>query len=118
MSRELLQNSALIAKLRNVLTARILRHLQECAKKEPTEYDEFYAEYNLFLKEGIIIAEDTKQREEIGKLLRFNSNRVEHKNKKISFTEYCARMEPDQNVIYYLAAPNRELAESIPYLKH
>lgn len=117
LSRELLQNSALIAKLRNVLTARILRHLQDAAKKEPTEFEEFYNDYNLFLKEGIIICDDAKQREEIAKLLRYNSNRVEHKNQKISLTEYCARMEPDQKVIYYLAAPNRELAESSPYFE-
>lgn len=117
LSRELLQNSALIAKLRNVLTARILRHLQECAKKEPTEFDEFYTEYNLFLKEGIITTFEAKEREEIAKLLRFNSNRVENKMQKISLTEYCARMEPEQKVIYYLAAPNRELAESSPYFE-
>lgn len=118
LSRELLQNSALIAKLRSVLTARILRHLQECAKKEPTEYDEFYNEYNMFLKEGIITTFEAKEKEEIAKLLRFNSNRVEHKNQKISLTDYVARMEPEQKVIYYLAAPNRELAESSPYFEN
>lgn len=117
LSRELLQNSALIAKLRNVLEARILRHLQDCAKKEPVEFEEFYHEYSLFLKEGIITTYDEKSREEIAKLLRFNSNRVENKTQKISLTEYCARMEPDQKCIYYLAAPNRELAESSPYFE-
>lgn len=117
LSRELLQNSALIAKLRNVLTARILRHLQECAKKEPVEFFEFYSEYSLFLKEGIITTYEAKEREEIAKLLRFNSNRVQSKTETISLTEYVARMEPDQKVIYYLAAPNRELAESSPYFE-
>lgn len=117
LSRELLQNSALIAKLRSVLTSRILRHLQECSKKEPVEYEEFYNEYNLFLKEGILTTFETKEREEIGKLLRFNSNHVENKTQKISLTEYVARMAEEQKVIYYLAAPNRELAESSPYFE-
>lgn len=117
LSRELLQNSALIAKLRNVLEARILRHLQECAKKEPVEFEEFHQEYSLFLKEGIITTYEEQTREEIAKLLRFNSNRVENKTQKISLTEYCARMEPEQKTIYYLAAPNRELAESSPYFE-
>lgn len=115
LSRELLQNSALITKLRNVLTARILRHLQEKAKKEPTEYEEFYDGYNMFLKEGIIVSQDQKEREEIAKLLRFNSNKFESKTEKISLTEYCERMSAEQKVIYYLAAPNRELAENSPY---
>lgn len=117
LSRELLQNSALIAKLRNVLESRIIRHLQDCAKKMPVEFEDFHTEYNLFLKEGIIATDNAKSREEIAKLLRFNSNRVENKTQKISFTEYCARMEPDQKSIYYLAAPNRELAESSPYFE-
>lgn len=117
LSRELLQNSALIAKLRNVLTSRILRHLQECAKKEPTEFAEFYKEYSMFLKEGIITTQEAKEREEIAKLLRFNSNRVESNTLNVTFTEYIARMDPEQKVIYYLAAPNRELAESSPYFE-
>lgn len=117
LSRELLQNSALITKLRNVLTSRILRHLSEKATKEPTHFDEFYNDYNMFLKEGIITTQDSKEREDIGKLLRFNSNRVESKTAKISLAEYCERMPEDQKVIYYLAAPNRELAEQSPYFE-
>lgn len=108
LSRELLQNSALIAKLRNVLESRILRHLQDCAKKDPVEFEEFYTEYSLFLKEGIITTYEAKSREEIAKLLRFNSNRVENKTQKISLTEYCARMEPDQKSIYYLGIKQKK----------
>lgn len=117
LSRELLQNSALITKLRNVLTSRILRHLSEKATKEPTSFDDFYNDYGMFLKEGIIITQDSKEREDIGKLLRFNSNHVESKTGKISLTEYVARMKEEQKSIYYLAAPNRELAESSPYFE-
>lgn len=117
LSRELLQNSVLINKLRGVLTSRILRHLQDRATKEPTEFEEFYNDYNIFLKEGIITSEDHKDKEEIAKLLRFNSNRADNATEKITLTEYCKGMSAEQKDIYYLAAPNRELAVNSPYFE-
>lgn len=117
LSRELLQNSALIKKINRVLTSRIVRHLQQCAKKEAVEYDQFYQGYGIFLKEGIITTTEASEREEIAKLLRFNSNRAENSSQRVSLSEYCERMPDDQKSIYYLAAPNRELAESSPYFE-
>lgn len=57
LSRELLQNSSLIRKLRNVLTNRVLRFLHERSTKEPEEFEKFYRDYGLFLKEGIVTTE-------------------------------------------------------------
>ncbi|XP_055382259.1 heat shock protein 75 kDa, mitochondrial [Condylostylus longicornis] len=114
LSRELLQNSALIRKLRNVLTNRVLRFLQERATKDPVEYEKFYRDYNMFLKEGIVISEEHREKEEIAKLLRFESSKTTD-SKKISLPEYCNNVGPEQKEIYYLAAPNRTLAESSPY---
>uniref|UniRef100_A0A1B0D5R4 Heat shock protein 75 kDa, mitochondrial n=1 Tax=Phlebotomus papatasi TaxID=29031 RepID=A0A1B0D5R4_PHLPP len=74
LSRELLQNSSLIRKLRNVLTNRVLRFLQERAQKEPEEYKKFYQDYGLFLKEGIVTSEDHKDKEEIARLLTARSS--------------------------------------------
>jgi TNF receptor-associated protein 1 len=37
-----------------VLTNRILRFLQEKAVKDPDQFAEFYRDYGLFLKEGIV----------------------------------------------------------------
>lgn len=116
LSRELLQNSALIRKLRNVLTNRVLRFLQERAQKEPVEFDKFYADYSLFLKEGIITGEDHKDKEEIAKLLRFDSSRnTLPTDLKVTLPEYVNRKAAEQKDIYYLAAPTRALAETSPY---
>lgn len=49
-------------KLRSVLTTRILRFLQDQAKKQPEEYLDFYREYNSFFKEGIITSNDNSER--------------------------------------------------------
>lgn len=113
LSRELLQNSALIAKLRNVLTNRVLRFLHDRSTKEPEEYLKWYTDYALFLKEGIITSHDPNEKNEIAKLLRFESSK--EANLKISLPEYCNRLKEGQKDIYYLSAPNRSLAEASPY---
>ncbi|XP_058832638.1 heat shock protein 75 kDa, mitochondrial [Topomyia yanbarensis] len=113
LSRELLQNSALIRKLRTVLTNRVLRFLQDRATKEPDNYDKFYKDYGLFLKEGIVTSTEPQEKEEIAKLLRFETSK--EVDKKVSLPEYCNQQQDGQKDIYYLAAPNRILAEASPY---
>ncbi|EDS35400.1 heat shock protein [Culex quinquefasciatus] len=113
LSRELLQNSALIRKLRTVLTNRVLRFLHDRSTKDPENYDKFYKDYGLFLKEGIVTSQEPNEKEEIAKLLRFETSKQE--DKRISLPEYCNQQQEGQKDIYYLAAPNRTLAEASPY---
>lgn len=113
LSRELLQNSSLIRKLSSVISSRVIRFLQERAKKQPDEYEAFYRDYGLFLKEGIVTSSDTSEKEEIAKLLRFESSQSQ--TGRISLDDYYSTVSTEQKDIYYLAAPNRVLAESSPY---
>ncbi|XP_011297734.1 heat shock protein 75 kDa, mitochondrial [Fopius arisanus] len=114
LSRELLQNSALISKLRTVLTARILKYLNERSTKQPEEYNEFYKDYGLFLKEGIVTSHDHNEKEAIGKLLRFESS-AKPAGELVSLPKYCEGISQEQKHIYYLSAPSRILAEQSPY---
>ncbi|XP_071638545.1 heat shock protein 75 kDa, mitochondrial isoform X2 [Temnothorax longispinosus] len=114
LSRELLQNSTLIGKLRTVLTARILKFLHERSTKQPEEYNEFYKTYGLFLKEGIVTSNDQSEKEDIGKLLRFESSAAAP-GELVSLPQYCSRLAKDQKDVYYLSAPSRTLAEQSPY---
>uniref|UniRef100_A0A1B6DQJ3 Heat shock protein 75 kDa, mitochondrial n=2 Tax=Clastoptera arizonana TaxID=38151 RepID=A0A1B6DQJ3_9HEMI len=114
LSRELLQNSPLIRKLRTVLTNRILRFLQDKANKEKEEFDKFYKDYGLFFKEGIVTSSEQLEKEEMAKLLRFESS-SQPAGVTISLPEYCSRLHPGQRDIFYLSAPSRVLAESSPY---
>lgn len=75
LSRELLQNSSLIRKLRNVLTNRILRYLHDRSTKEPEQFEQFYREYGLFLKEGIVTS-DSQTEKVMSILLNWKSNNV------------------------------------------
>jgi TNF receptor-associated protein 1 len=114
LSRELLQDSSLIRKLRTVLTNRILRYLQERSRKEPKSFLEFYKDYSFFLKEGIVTSTEKLEKEEIGKLLRFECSSLPS-GETITLPEYCANMKAGQRDVFYLSAPSRQLAESSPY---
>ena len=114
LSRELLQDSAQIRKLRTVITNKFLRFLQDKAKKDTRSFLEFYKDYGFFLKEGIISGTEQYEKEEIGKLLRFESSSLPAGETR-TLPEYVANMKAGQRDIYYLAAPSRQLAENSPY---
>ncbi|KAJ0179259.1 hypothetical protein K1T71_004971 [Dendrolimus kikuchii] len=114
LSRELLQNSALIMKLKTVLTNRFLKFMVDMAHKDPVGYESFYKDYSIFLKEGIVTSQNPLEKEEVAKLLRFESSKLES-GQRTSLADYNTRQKEDQRTIYYLAAPSRELAMSSPY---
>ncbi|XP_002734835.2 heat shock protein 75 kDa, mitochondrial-like [Saccoglossus kowalevskii] len=116
LSRELLQNSILIRKLRSVLTNRIVRYLQDQAKKDRVKYDKFIQDYGVFLREGIVTSDEQSEKEEIAKLLRYESS-TQPEGHKVGLLDYCNRMEAGQRHIYYLCTPSRKIAESSPYFE-
>jgi molecular chaperone HtpG len=112
ISRETMQDTALMQKLNKVLTGRLLKFLDEQAEKAPEDYAKFYQEHQRFLKEGVVT--DFTHKEALGKLLRFESSTVEQ-GKLTSLADYVKRMPAEQKEIYCLLAPNRAAAESSPY---
>lgn len=116
LSRELLQDSALIRKLRQVITGRILKFFIEKSKKDVENYMKFYEDYGLFFREGIVTTTEQDEREEIAKLLRFESSKCEP-GEKTSLADYSSRMKAGSRVIYYLSAPSRDLAMTSPYFE-
>jgi TNF receptor-associated protein 1 len=116
LSRELLQNSALIRKIQSVLTTRVIKYLHDRSIKETESYEKFYKEYGLFMKEGIVTEHDQTQKENIAKLLLFETNKS-GENNKISLDDYLKNLKENQKEIYYLAAPSRQLALNSPYFE-
>ena len=112
ISRESMQDSALMAKLNKVITGRFLKFLDEEATKNPEQFQKFYDVYARFLKEGVVT--DHAHKEPLGKLLRFNSSTMEA-GKTTSLAEYIGRMPSEQKDIYFVIAPSREAAEASPY---
>lgn len=40
-------------KLRNVLTRRVIKHLEDELKKDKDKFNRWYADFNSFIKEGL-----------------------------------------------------------------
>ena len=114
ISRETMQDTSLMQKLNAVLTGRFLKFLDEQSEKEVEAYEKFYAEYQRFLKEGVVT--DFAHKEGLGKLLRFESSAMDA-GKLTSLADYVKRLPSDQKEIYCLLAANRAAAESSPYFE-
>lgn len=114
ISRETMQDSALAKKIGQVITGRFIKFLEDESKKDAGKYDEFYKNFSIYIKEGI--AADFKNRDQLAKLLRYESSAAE-KGNFTTLDEYISRMKEDQKEIYYLYSPNRETLEAGPHLE-
>lgn len=114
ISRETMQDSALVSKLNKVVTSRFLKFLDDQATAEPEKYKDFWEKFNLFIKEGA--ANDFTHRKDLFKLLRFESSNTQS-GELVSLADYVSRMKEDQAAIYYVNGPSREVIESGPYLE-
>lgn len=116
LSREILQNSGLLRKISSILQTRILRFLQEQNRKEPEQFQQFMKTCGNYFREGLVTEESTSEKEEIAKLLLFESSRGKAGEMK-TLTEYVSDMQEGQDEIYFLYAPSRQLADSSPYIE-
>ncbi|WP_297494116.1 molecular chaperone HtpG [Acidocella sp.] len=105
VSRELLQATPVLDKIRKALLNRVLSELKAKAKEEQ-EFKKFLENFGNVLKEGIY--EDTGHAAEIAGLLRFASTREE----ATTLDDYVARMPEGQDQIYYLAGDAAHLKTS------
>jgi len=120
VSREILQQDDRVDSIRNALTKRVLKMLDEMARKEPDNYQAFWDEFGEVLKEGA--GEDFANREAIAKLLRFASTETandgsESPAKAITLEGYIERMNEDQDKIYYVTADSYAAAAGSPHLE-
>ena len=97
ISRQALQDSSLVFKLKRVLTKRLIKFLGEEADSDPKKYQEFWRTFGIFIKEGV--TSDFEYRDDLGKLLRFESSATEA-GEMISLDTYVNRMAQGQDAIY------------------
>ncbi len=115
ISRELLQENALVGKIRAAVVKRSLDLLTRLADKEAEKYNTFWDEFGNVLKEGLV--EDMPNRERIAKLLRFSSTTQPAAEQRVSLEDYVGRMQEGQDTIWYVTADNRKAAENSPHLE-
>ena len=115
VSREILQDNKITQSLRNACTKRVLQMLEKLAKDDKEQYQQFWGEFGLVLKEGT--GEDYANREAIAKLLRFASTHTDSDAQTVSLEDYISRMQDGQEKIYYITADSYGAANYSPHLE-
>jgi molecular chaperone HtpG len=114
VSRELLQQSAPLEKIKSNLTTKVLSTLDEVKRKDFDKYVAFYQDLGAFLKEGAY--QDWSNKEKLADLLLFESTKTDP-GKLTGLADYVERMPGEQTDIYSLTAESRALAEQSPHLE-
>ena len=114
VSREMLQDDAIIRKIKSAVTSKLLNVFEDIRKKDPARYAEFYAKFGMVMKEGVY--SDYANSERIKKLLLFATARGED-SRKVSFADYVAAMPASQKDIYYAVGRNENDARKLPQLE-
>lgn len=112
ISREMLQQSPLIAKIRQGTVSRILKELKK-RSKDYEDYKKFWDAFGIAFKEGIY--EDFANREEIAGLSRFVS--TNDTGKLTSLDDYIGRAQPEQKAIYYITGDDVKTLVNNPQLE-
>lgn len=113
ISRDTIQNNRTITKMRNLIVSRFIKELNDLVEKEPDKYKQFWKEFGVFIKEGIVT--DRPKQEELLKLLRFQTSKTKD-NEFIGLDEYIKRMPEGQTEIYYLIGENMNTLKISPHL--
>ena len=111
VSREILQQNRIMAKIRSNSVKKVLDKLNTIAKNK-NKYSEFYNEFGRLIKEGVY--QEFEHREALTELLRFKSTNADG---YVSLQEYVERMETDQNSIYYITGQNEISLRESPLLE-
>ena len=111
VSREILQQNRIMAKIRSNSVKKILDRLKTIAG-DKDRYFEFYEQYGRLIKEGVY--QDFEHKEALTDLLRFKSTREDG---LVSLKEYVDRMREDQKSIYYITGQNQISLRNSPLLE-
>ena len=115
VSREILQENKQVEAIKSASTKRILTMLEKLSKDDPENYQRFWTEFGLVLKEGPV--EDQTNRETIAKLLRFASTHTGTDQQTVSLEDYVGRMKDGQDKIYFITASSYNAAKNSPHLE-
>ncbi len=114
VSRETVQASGFMPKLKKIVTGQVIRELEKLAKDDTEKYNEFWKEFGLYLKQGI--AAEPFETEKIQPLLRFKTN--QKPEEWSSLDEYIERMREGQKEIFYIVGDDPKSVLHSPHLDY
>ncbi|HHE32437.1 MAG TPA: molecular chaperone HtpG [Chlorobaculum parvum] len=115
VSRELVQSSPVMAKIRQILTSKLLGWFDTLAKEQPEKFRIFYKAFGTILKIGLNT--DFTNRDKLIELLRFETTKT-GEGEYVTLKEYVERMAEGQEEIYYHAGNDRAQMLAHPNLEY
>lgn len=112
VSREILQQNPVLARIKQSSVKRILDELGKLQKNDREKYTAFYREFGIPIKEGLY--QDIENKEKLTDLVMFKSTKAEGFT---TLAEYRQRMQPDQDAIYYITGQKEENIRNSPLLE-
>lgn len=114
ISREMLQDHAVVQRIRKSLVTKILNELADLQKKDIKAYREFFSDFGRILKEGLHA--DFANHDKLKDLVLYHSTRTEP-DQPILLRDYVARMPESQKNIYFIAGEDAGTVAASPLLE-
>jgi len=112
ISRESLQHSAMIDKIRESVTKKVLSELKKKLSKDQTEYEKFWENFGPVLKEGLCEGIDSKDK--VFETCLFNSSAGDNLT---TLDAYIERAKESQKEIYYITGEDLTTLRNSPQIE-
>ncbi len=112
ISREILQNNAVINKISNAITKRVLKEILELKKKNPVEFKDFWKNFGPVVKEGLYEFNDFHDQ-----IFEFSTFNCSEKEEMITLDQYVTDFSNDKKKIYYISGENKENLTNSPQME-
>ncbi|KQN12201.1 molecular chaperone HtpG [Sphingomonas aurantiaca] len=113
VSREMIQESPMLAAIRKGVTGRVLAELDKLATRDPEAYAKIWENFGAVLKEGLY--EDFERRDALLKLARFKTTTSGGAWRSVA--DYVEAMKDNQTAIYYAVGTDLDRLEASPQLE-
>ena len=112
ISREILQNNAVINKISTAITKRVLKEILELKKKKPDQFKDFWKNFGPVVKEGLYEFNDFHNQ-----IFEFSTFNCSEKEEMITLDQYVTDFSNDKKKIYYISGENKENLINSPQME-
>ena len=113
VSREMIQDSPILAAIKKGVTSRIISDLGKLAENDDEAFGNIWENFGTVIKEGLY--EDFERREQLLNVARFKTTNSDGKLR--SLKEYTASLKENQTAIYYVAGDDIARLATSPQLE-